>query len=205
MAEIPGSVRVTGFMAPSDSEDTYPVHDSIYGMGGWREVADVAARNAIPAQRRREGMVVYVTGTSQAWWLQGGVGDENWTLMPVGESVGLQREITFVLRKDLIVGESVTNAVAVERAGTIESARAVASTVPVGAAAIFKLKKNGTEITTAENRLTIADGATTGSISTFSLADVAADDSFTLDISQVGSTTPGAWIIIVLAIRFDQE
>lgn len=203
MAEIPGSVRVTGFMAPSDSEDTYPVHDSIYGKGGWREVADVAARNAIPAQRRREGMCVYVTATSQAWWLQGGIADGNWTLMPIGESAGLQREITFVLRKDLIVGESVTNAVAVAKAGTIESARAVATTAPVGADAIFKLKKNGVEITTAENRLTIADSETTGSVGAFSLTDVAVDDSFTLDISQVGSTTPGAWVIIVLTIRND--
>jgi len=47
MAQIPGSVRVAGFIAPTDSNDTYPVTDSIYGKGGYREVADITARDAI--------------------------------------------------------------------------------------------------------------------------------------------------------------
>ena len=34
MAAIPGSVRVGGFIAPTDSTDTYAVTDDAYGRGG---------------------------------------------------------------------------------------------------------------------------------------------------------------------------
>lgn len=60
MALIPGSVRFTGFIAPSDSTDTYAVHDEVYGRGGWRTVADITDRNAITADRRKLGMAVRV-------------------------------------------------------------------------------------------------------------------------------------------------
>lgn len=59
MAYIPGSVRVGGFIAPSDSADTYATQDAIYGRDGMRSVADIAARNLITADRRRTGMIVY--------------------------------------------------------------------------------------------------------------------------------------------------
>ncbi len=60
MAVIPGTVRITGILAPTDSTDTYPVIDPIYGVDGLRSIADAAERDAIPELRRREGMLVYV-------------------------------------------------------------------------------------------------------------------------------------------------
>lgn len=60
MPQIPDSVRVTGLLAPSDDTDTYPSHDSKWGRGGYREVADIAERDAIPSDRQRVGMLVYV-------------------------------------------------------------------------------------------------------------------------------------------------
>ena len=83
MPLIPRSVRFTGFIAPSDSDDTYAVHDEIYGRGGWRTVADLAARNAITLDRRREGMAVRVldideAGTQGFYTLVGGTADEFW-------------------------------------------------------------------------------------------------------------------------------
>ena len=60
-------------IVPFDNADIYPTHDSIYGLGGWREVDSVAARDAIPVERLREGMVVHVIGDqpyqylSSAW------------------------------------------------------------------------------------------------------------------------------------------
>lgn len=59
MSIIPGTVRVTGIIAPTDSTDTYPVIDPIYGIDGLRSVADDAERDGIPDLRRREGMLVY--------------------------------------------------------------------------------------------------------------------------------------------------
>jgi hypothetical protein len=59
MTAIPGSVRVTGFLAPSDSADTYAVTDDTYHRGGFRPVADAAARDAITEGRRKVGMLVY--------------------------------------------------------------------------------------------------------------------------------------------------
>ena len=60
MAVIPNSVRVTGLIAPSDDTDVYPSHDSTYGKGGYREVADIPALAAIPSDRQRVGMLVWV-------------------------------------------------------------------------------------------------------------------------------------------------
>ena len=60
MAVIPGTVRITGVLAPTDSTDTYPVIDPVYGIDGLRSVADAAERDSITELRRREGMLVYV-------------------------------------------------------------------------------------------------------------------------------------------------
>ena len=79
MTDFPGGVQVTGFMSPSSLTDTYPTHDSQFGLGGSHEVADETARNAIPADRRREGMTCYTSSDQQTWQLQGGILDINWT------------------------------------------------------------------------------------------------------------------------------
>jgi len=58
MGAIPGSVRVTGFIAPTDSEDTYPVTDTIYGVDGLRNFSgDSSVLSGITVQRRRAGMI----------------------------------------------------------------------------------------------------------------------------------------------------
>ena len=69
MPAVPGGVGITGFIAPKDAADAYPVIDPIYGIGGLREVADDAARDAITFDRRREGMLVYVIATGVYWKL----------------------------------------------------------------------------------------------------------------------------------------
>jgi hypothetical protein len=78
MANIPGSVRVGGFIAPSDSLDTFATHDSIYGKGGHREVADLTARDAVTTERRREGMTVYVVSEAKTYRLVGGITNSDW-------------------------------------------------------------------------------------------------------------------------------
>jgi len=81
MAQIAGSVRVTGLLAPSDSTDTYAVTDETYNRGGYRTVADLVARDAITTDRRNEGMLVRVASTSETYVLVGGILNSNWTLL----------------------------------------------------------------------------------------------------------------------------
>jgi hypothetical protein len=57
---IPGTVPVSAKLAPTDLLDTYPTHTDDECRGGLRSVADEAARDAIPASRRKAGMAVIV-------------------------------------------------------------------------------------------------------------------------------------------------
>ena len=78
MAEIPGSVRLTGFIAPTDSTDTYPVTHDTYNKGGYRTVTSIAERDAITTERRSIGMMVYVDAEAKAYVLGGSdVADNN--------------------------------------------------------------------------------------------------------------------------------
>lgn len=91
MAEIPGSVPVTGFIAPTDSTDTYATHDSLYGRGGLREVDDQTARDAIPADRRKVGMLVYTHADGVYWRLLSGpwtYGPSDWAAWSTGGGGG---------------------------------------------------------------------------------------------------------------------
>jgi len=75
---IPGGVQVGGFIAPTDSADEYPVIDPIYGIDGYRSVADNTARDAITTLRRREGMMVYTQDTDKFWYLKDGITNSDW-------------------------------------------------------------------------------------------------------------------------------
>lgn len=60
--------RVTGPIETSAPSDTYPTHDSQFGLGGLREVETHVQRNFIPNDRRRNGMLVF-TAVDQAYWM----------------------------------------------------------------------------------------------------------------------------------------
>ena len=59
MADIKGT-NVASKIVPFTTSDNYATHDEEYGRGGYRTVNTVAEMNAIPADRRKEGMLVYV-------------------------------------------------------------------------------------------------------------------------------------------------
>jgi hypothetical protein len=89
---IPGSVPITGFVAPTATSDTYATQDEFYNRGGWRTVADITARNAITADRRKVGMVVRVLdaggGSEKFYTLVGGIADINWVEQVFGGGTG---------------------------------------------------------------------------------------------------------------------
>ena len=64
-----GGVEVTGFISPTDTTDTYPVIDTLYGIDGLRNVNNLTQLNAIPNERRRSGMLVGVSGGTQYYKL----------------------------------------------------------------------------------------------------------------------------------------
>ena len=87
MAAIPGSVRVGGFIAPTDSTDTYAVTDETYGRGGYRSVANATERDAITPDRRKAGMLVKDIATGKFWTLVGGILNANWTEVLFGVQI----------------------------------------------------------------------------------------------------------------------
>jgi hypothetical protein len=57
---------------------SFPVVGDEHFLGGFRVVADVAARDAITSQRRTIGMWVKTRNDSKMWTLVGGTGNANW-------------------------------------------------------------------------------------------------------------------------------
>jgi hypothetical protein len=76
---IPGTVPVTGIIAPTSTADTYPVTDPQYGLGGLRTVPTINDRDALPTDRRQVGMLVYVTETAKHYILLNGIANTDWT------------------------------------------------------------------------------------------------------------------------------
>ena len=79
MANIPGSVPVSGFIAPTSPTDVYPSHDAIWGKGGYRTVKNTVERDAIPDERRTEGMRVFVLDELKEYQLLGGIKNTDWS------------------------------------------------------------------------------------------------------------------------------
>jgi hypothetical protein len=81
MAEIKGT-NVVAPVVPLDTADVHPTHAAAYGLGGYRTVASDAERDAIPAPRREQGMLVFVTATGRTWRL--GADLSTWTEQVAG-------------------------------------------------------------------------------------------------------------------------
>jgi len=69
MSAVKGT-NVAAPVVPFDTDDIYPTHDEQYGKGGFRAVADTTARDAIPDERRTEGMLVYVVADATTYQLE---------------------------------------------------------------------------------------------------------------------------------------
>lgn len=83
---------------------------------------------------------------------------------------------------------------------TLVSVQAKAKVAPVGADAIFRIKKNGTSI--LSTNFTIPDGSTSVTTwSTFDTTAFALDDVITIDTLQVGSTLAGGTVTIVMKFK----
>jgi hypothetical protein len=88
MSNLPG-VNIPAGVRPYTTGDQYDTHDATYGKGGWRAVADLAARDAIPVGRRSEGMAVHVVATGIEYIL--GADLTTWTARPSGGTVSVDQ------------------------------------------------------------------------------------------------------------------
>ena len=103
MSQIPGTV-IGSSVVPSDTADTYATHQATYGLGGWRSVADTAARDAIPSDRREEGMIVYVRDIDITYYLKDGITNLDWVIFFPGLDVN-----RIIILNCFNSSESVTN------------------------------------------------------------------------------------------------
>lgn len=80
MASIQGT-NLAAAIAPFTTDDTYATHDSQYGKGGWHEVLTLEERDAIPEDRKRNGMAVFVVEEKKVYTLES---NGSWTEFKTG-------------------------------------------------------------------------------------------------------------------------
>lgn len=162
MAVIPGSVRVTGPIAPTDDTDVYPSHSARWGHGGLRSAADKPARNAITAERREEGMLVFTLDTSEYWQLlpsPWAYDNTDWALLATGGGGG--DPTTYVTDG---VGATLAKTVGTRETQYVEQTAAVTTTLwaaPVLGDVVKFRNKSGTGPCTIDGDTKNIDGAAT--------------------------------------------
>lgn len=77
MPSIPGTI-VAAPITTGHTDNTFPIGDANEMLGGHHAVANVAARNDIPPQRRVEGMTCWVVNEQKLYRLVGGVENTHW-------------------------------------------------------------------------------------------------------------------------------
>jgi hypothetical protein len=115
---------------------------------------------------------------------------------------------TWYIEGTLTTGTYKSAILIVPWAGTILKVFAYIGTAPTGAAVLVDINKgttssNGTTIWSNQaNRLTITNGATSGTQTSFNTTAVAANDILSVDLDQVGSSVAGSNLTIMLQIAF---
>lgn len=84
MAQIAGT-NVAAPVVPFSTTDVHPSHEAAYGKGGYRSVANVTERNAIPTARREVGMLCYVQADGVIYQLASDL--NNWVALTLAGSL----------------------------------------------------------------------------------------------------------------------
>lgn len=114
-----------------------------------------------------------------------------------------QPVFVFPFAGTLIVANSVTSALISVKTSTIVKAYGYVKTAPVGANIIIDILKNSGSIwnSNPSNRLTILAGAQSANQTSFDVTSLAEGDTLTMNIAQIGSTTPGADLTVELKTK----
>jgi hypothetical protein len=76
MASYEGTIPISGPISPRDTRDEYPTHSDQFTKGGYRTVLTITDRDAIPSDRRKNGMLVYVVEDDKTFILKSNVWEE---------------------------------------------------------------------------------------------------------------------------------
>lgn len=124
--------RVFDLIKPLDNRDTYAITDVIFQKGGLREVENLSDMNSISTERRRIGMIVFITTTAEFYSLTGGdLENDSWQKIDFANNLENSLNI-----KEIITSEN-TNSIS-ETAGNNLS-------IEVSDTSILKLK-DGTSL-----------------------------------------------------------
>jgi len=116
--------------------------------------------------------------------------------------ITIWKTLVFCVPGDLSVGTNVAPSLLADEAMTIDRVYIYARTAPVGASIIVDVNKNGTTIfTTQANRPEIADGSNEAESGTPDVTSLSKNDRLDVDIDQVGSTTPGADLTVMVRCK----
>lgn len=201
-------VRVTGQLVTYPLGQ-YPTHATALGLGGWREVADATARNAIPNYLREQGMAVYTISDAKVWILNASPWNgtnADWTQFTGGG--GSTFSWLLALGMPAMVATDVGLWKIAQSSGTLSriDLTSKAGFGPVGADLIIDILKSsdgGSTFTSLwathpANRPKIANGAIVGNQTSFDTVAYLTGHVFRLDIVQVGSITAGMNIDVQL-------
>lgn len=81
------ALNISAGLAPTGGGG-WETHDAQYGKGGFRSVADVAARDAITSLRRSAGMIVHTQATGAFYILGPGLTNADWVQVQLGVTAG---------------------------------------------------------------------------------------------------------------------
>jgi hypothetical protein len=84
MSQILGT-NVAAPVVPFSTTDVHPSHEAAYGKGGYRSVANITERNAIPTARREAGMLCYVQAEGVIYQLAADL--TNWVALTLAGSL----------------------------------------------------------------------------------------------------------------------
>lgn len=84
----------------------------------------------------------------------------------------------------------------------VETIRVAVGTAPTGSSVLVDVNKGGVSLfTTQANRPAIASSANSGTANNPDVTTFAANDYMTVDVDQIGSTTPGADLTVTVRLR----
>lgn len=135
-------------------------------------------------------------------WLQVGHMPDGSLRGAVSGGVDVDRLATFSREGTLLVTRG-TGRFIFPSTATISGVVAAVNEPPVGSAIICDVHKNGTTIFTGGGNPTIADGQyQTSSEAVPAVTLVSAGDYLSVDIAQVGSSSPGSDLVVNVVYRF---
>jgi len=127
--------------------------------------------------------------------------DDTGAETPLTRTIVRQTVFTFEAALSVVAG-SIRIPNLMGEAFTITKVGLLVTTAPSGAAIIVDINKNGTTIFTNQaHRPQIASGANSGSTTSIDVSALADGDYLTMDIDQIGSTTPGGHLTVVVVFQ----